>query len=66
MKINKRKCLVCEREFEYSETPVHNTNTRNLRSKHCVTCSKECSRVYDRVARYLRVKYVKQNKCSSN
>ena len=64
MKIKrKKKCIVCLKEFEYymREHPAKRKTPVGVRGKNSNTCSKECSRVYLRIAGRIRNK-IRYNK----
>lgn len=43
-----RVCVVCERRFEANPKPLKGSMGRNKvrRGYNCVTCSRECSKLY--------------------
>jgi len=50
--IGTRKCIICEREFERRIKPATN-RTKSVRPCHCVTCSKNCSKIYARAKHHI-------------
>jgi len=60
-KIRKRECIICRTEFNYNTNSHHNYR-KNFRPKSSMTCSRECSIVYQRVYRYLLNKWKREVK----
>ena len=54
-KIITKKCIVCEKDYEFQTVP-HRT-TKVIRKKNGLTCSKKCAKVYSRVYRYFYGKH---------
>lgn len=51
----KRKCIICEKVFEYNTARGHKgSGARPIRSKRCLTCSKKCAKAYMRVLQWVR------------
>ena len=48
-KIKTRKCVVCEKPYEYNTL-----KRRGGRGKNTITCSHKCSIIYSRIYYYIR------------
>jgi len=55
--INKKKCIVCEKEFIYYDERCGRT-AKIVRGKTCITCSKKCAKAYARILNRLRSRKV--------
>jgi hypothetical protein len=63
MKYIDTKCIVCERIFIRREVRHKGKSSCNsARGKNCITCSKQCSKVYNRIAQKIRSKNDKRKR----
>ena len=46
----RKNCIICEKEIHNKGTPK---GVREKRAWFCITCSKDCARVYRRVQNYV-------------
>ncbi len=65
-RMKKRKCIVCEKIFNYNSISTHKRSSSKLvRGKNMITCSSKCSRIYARVSRksnyLMKEKFAKVN-----
>jgi len=55
-----KKCLVCDKDFEtYNVKGGRGKRTRPKRRKDALTCSKGCSKKYQRIYQYIMLNVVK-------
>ena len=57
MEYRLKKCIVCQREFLQRQAKANPRSKCNrARGLNCITCSKECSKIYNRIAIYIKNK----------
>lgn len=54
VKFEKKKCIVCEKEFDRITAVSRRPRHRSYRKSTAITCSHRCSRIYMRI--YRRIK----------
>lgn len=55
----RKNCIICEKEIFRGNNP---RNLKIRRGKHNVTCSKKCSKIYNRIFNYCVQPYFKKMK----
>lgn len=60
-----KKCVVCLREFECYDYH-RGARSSNKRRSNCITCSKKCAKMYNRVYEYVKAKFRQNEKKKIN
>jgi len=58
--LTERKCIVCQRTFNIKEGRMG--KAKDVRTKNCLTCSKQCSVTYNRIRSSVTANYIAKQK----
>lgn len=66
--IKERNCVVCSNTFNYRTKGAQGKHfkIKNLRGKNMITCSRKCSKIYNRIAHYIYTKQTLEKRKSKN